>query len=179
MTYPTARTLEPPLHRYRCNSDAFKTPCSYRGIFWGLHLGEDVDRRAGSPVRSIGAGRVVYQGYHPGTLEKGDWGNIIIIGHRHQKTGKTFYSLYAHLDQIAVKKGDRVELGQRLGVIARGNTPTNGHWVDAHLHFAIYAGPWRGRVLVGFWKRGNTGEKYTRLSWWRDPSQFISSYNIE
>lgn len=176
MGYPVTDSLRFPLARYRVNSDRFKTPCYERGVLRGRHLGEDIDRRAGAPVYCIGRGRVVYRGCHPGTKKKGGWGNIVIVGHRQARTHRNFYSLYGHLARVRVKKGDTIERGDRIGVIAQGNTPDNGYWADAHLHFAIYAGPWRGRALRGFWKTGMRG---TKLSYWRDPSIFIKKYEID
>lgn len=141
-----------------------------------MHLGEDVDRRAGELVYCIGNGRVVYRGLHPGTKKKGDWGNVVMVRHRHPRTGRAFYSLYGHLAGIRVRKGHYLEKGDPIGRIARGNTPENGHWPDAHLHFALYTGPWRGKPLPGFFKRDRRGKTNTQLSWWRDPTVFIRSH---
>ncbi len=33
-----------------------------------------------------------------------------------------------------------------MGFVGKGETAENGFW-DAHLHFAIYTGPWKDQVL--------------------------------
>jgi len=78
--------------------------CEYDGIFWGKHLGEDCNTRAGVKVMAVGRGKVVYSACHPGSKEKRNWGNVIIIAHKHPKTKKVFFSLYGHLAERLVKK---------------------------------------------------------------------------
>jgi len=60
--------------------------------------------RKGSPVRSVFNGKVLYTG----TLE--GYGNIIIIGH-----GKSYHSLYGHLDEFITSPGKTVRPGQIIG----------------------------------------------------------------
>lgn len=86
-----------------------------------------------------------------------------------------FYSLYGHVADLAVSGGETVHAGQRVGVIAAGNTPENGWWSTAHLHFAIYTGPWKGGALPGYWRPERWWR--TRRSWWHAPQEFIASYN--
>ena len=69
-----------------------------------LHNGVSILVRKGSPVRSIFNGKVLYTG----TLE--GYGNIIIIGH-----GKSYHSLYGHLDEIISSTGKIVRPGQIIG----------------------------------------------------------------
>jgi len=173
MAYLHTYKLKFPLKNYKVNSYKFKQECTYDKVYWGTHLGEDVNTRAGTIVKSIGRGKVVYSKLHSGTQKKSNWGNIIIIAHKHPKTKKVFFSVYAHLEKRTVKKGDRVELGQKIGIIAKANTAQNGMWEDAHLHLAIYTGPWKGKVLPGYWKKGS---KQTKLIYWKEPAKFIKSY---
>lgn len=173
MGYPLTPEVWLPLLGYRVNSYQFREDCTYDGVHWGLHLGEDVNRRAGTPVFAIGRGRVVYSELHPGKPDHGNWGHIIIIAHVRPRTGRPFFSLYAHLGQRCTHSGDRVDLSQLIGFVGRASTPENGFWEDEHLHFAIYVGPWEGRVLTGYWKRGS---KRTKLSYWREPTRFVGSY---
>ncbi|MBI4812798.1 M23 family metallopeptidase [Candidatus Falkowbacteria bacterium] len=173
MAYPHASNLIFPLDNYRVNSYRFGQKCTYHKVFWGVHLGEDINRPSGTRVKSIGRGRVVYSALHPGTKEKGNWGNIVIIGHKHPKTKKVFYSLYAHLNRRNVRNGQKVEMGKVIGVVGKKNTSANGWWPDEHLHFAIYIGPWKRKVLPGYWRED---QKLTELSYWEEPTEFVKKY---
>lgn len=173
MAHLTTPELIFPLKQYKVNGVPFGKRSVYEGVLWGLHLGEDCEAPAGTDVRSCGRGKVVYSALHPGTAEKGNWGHIIIIRHKQVKTRRVFYSVYAHLGTCFKRIGDKVELGEPLGFIGESFTPENGFW-EAHLHFAIYTGPWNNEVLPGYWKEG---EKRTRPEWWQSPSEFVTNYN--
>jgi len=69
-----------------------------------VHNGVSILVRKGSPVRSVFNGKVLYTG----TLE--GYGNIIIVGH-----GKSYHSLYGHLDEIISSPGKTVRPGQIIG----------------------------------------------------------------
>ncbi|OGI21386.1 MAG: hypothetical protein A2808_00020 [Candidatus Moranbacteria bacterium RIFCSPHIGHO2_01_FULL_55_24] len=172
MAYLNTPKVIYPLAEYRVNSLPFGKRSVYEGVLWGIHLGEDVKVPAGTDVRAIGRGRVVYSALHAGDAEKGNWGHIIIIRHRHPVRRQVFYSLYAHLGSSYKRIGDKVELGEPLGFVGESFTAENGWW-EAHLHFAIYTGPWQDQVLPGYWKDGDTR---TRPEWWQVPSEFIARY---
>lgn len=175
MAYLLTRKIEFPLEIYKVNSYKFHQNCTYNGINWGIHLGEDINRSAGAKVKCIGRGKVVYSALHAGRKEKPNWGNIIIVAHKNPKTKNAFFSLYGHLGKRLVEKSERVEMGQIIGTIGKAKTPENGWWEEEHLHFAIYTGPWKGRVLPGYWEKGN---KRTKLSYWQNPTEFIKKcYN--
>ncbi len=161
-----------PLDPYRVNGTLFGKRAEHQGVFWGVHLGEDCVAPAGTDVRAIGRGQVVYAALHPGSAEKENWGHIVIIRHRRPRTKEVFYSLYAHLGTSFKRIGEKVECGEPLGFIGEALTPENGYW-EAHLHFAIYVGPWQDEVLPGYWKEG---EERTRPEWWRSPGEFICNY---
>ena len=178
MAYFYTPQLELPLEKWRLNSCRFKQRDKYDGKDWGLHLGEDSNTKAGTPVRAIGRGKVVYSALHatkesPKQGGYRNWGNIIIIAHKNPKTKKIFFSLYGHLEGIAVKKGDKVERGQKIGNVASSYSQTNGWWEEIHLHLAIYIGPWKGVVLPGYFRET---EKRTKLKWWIEPTKFIRNY---
>ena len=86
---------------------------------WKAHLGVDYGAPTGTPVRSVGEGLVEMAGWQNG------YGNVVQIKHGNANT-----TLYAHLSRIDVKKGQRIEQGQRLGAV--GST---GWSTGPHLHF--------------------------------------------
>ncbi len=173
MAEVSAKRLRFPVESYVPDGIVFGKRAEHQGIFWGVHLGEDCNLPAGTDVYAIGDGTVVYAALHEGTAEKGNWGHIIIIRHRHPRLKKVFYSLYAHLGKCFKNIGDAVVCGEPIGFVGEAYVPENGFW-PAHLHFAIYIGPWKGEVLPGYWKEG---DKRTRPEWWRCPSEFIREYD--
>ncbi|MEK7550048.1 MAG: M23 family metallopeptidase [Patescibacteria group bacterium] len=174
MAYLSTPKLQFPLEPYRVNGAPFGKRSVYDGVLWGIHLGEDAVVPAGTDVQAIGRGTVVYAALHSGGEEKGNWGHIIIIRHKHPKRKLVFYSLYGHLGTSFKRIGDKVEIGEPLGFVGEGYTTDNGFW-EAHLHFAIYTGPWKKEVLPGYWKDGDTR---TRPDWWQSPTEFIKDYLV-
>lgn len=86
---------------------------------WRAHLGVDYGAPTGTPVRTVGDGVVEFAGRQNG------YGNVVKIKH-----GNARATLYAHLSRIDVKKGQRIEQGQRIGAV--GST---GWATGPHLHF--------------------------------------------
>ncbi len=156
----------------------FKQKSFYDKKYWGLHLGADISAKAGTPIFSIGNGIVVYSRLHPGIFSKNgkilkrNWGGIIIIAHKNSKNKIIFYSLYGHLGKRFVKKGDPMKIGDVIGSVGKAMTASNGIWEDEHLHFAIYTGPFREKVLPGYYRNNNTN-----LNYWKDPIKFIKNYS--
>jgi hypothetical protein len=99
-----------------------------------FHIGDDVGWDfAGLTVVAIADGFVRQAGY----VET--WGFIVII--EHQLPDLSFFcSLYAHLGPLLnVRPGNRIKMGDKIGVIGRGYTWENGGYA-AHLHFAVHDG---------------------------------------
>ena len=62
------------------------------------------------------------------------WGNYVKIKH-----SKKVYTMYAHLqDGIKLKKGQKVKMGQQIGIM--GNTGNCGKNHAYHLHYEFYNG---------------------------------------
>lgn len=95
-----------------------KHPVYGKKIF---HNGIDIENDKGTPVKSIGPGKVIFASY------KGNSGKLVIIQH---KSG--LQTIYAHLDSILTKKGKKVGQGDVIGKV--GNT---GVSTGPHLHFGI------------------------------------------
>ena len=173
MSYPFTKRISYPLKKYKVNSYKFLEEGTYDGVFWGKHLGEDVNVKAGTNVKAIGRGKVVLADFFVGSKEKRNWGGIVIIAHKDPKTKKNFFSIYGHMSKIFVQKKDKVRAGQVIGKVAKRLTPENGWWEDSHLHFAIYKGAWNGKVLQGYFRED---QKLTELKDWQKPSKFIENY---
>lgn len=85
------------------------------------HHGIDYAAARGTPVVSIGSGRVVFAG------RKGGYGNVVEVRHP-----SDFLTRYGHLHSIAVRAGMNVRQGQLIGSV--GST---GLATGPHLHFEI------------------------------------------
>ena len=194
MTYPVPRRLSLPVVPYAVSDEYWKfgDRVPRRWAPRARHLGDDVVVPAGTVVSAIGEGEVVLAETLPGSEKHRSWGGLVVVGHTislgpasissNSPSGRgrnpvllSFYSVYGHLRDLAVSKGDAVAGGRKLGEVAEGYTPQNGWWEQAHLHFAIYTGPWRGVVLPGYWRPERFWQ--TQLRWWREPGGFIDNYN--
>jgi len=80
------------------------------------HLGIDYGAPTGTPVQTIGDGKVIFAGY------KGGDGNLVKVQH---SNGYTTY--YMHLSRILVRNGERVEQGQRIGLVGMTGLATGPH----------------------------------------------------
>ncbi len=85
------------------------------------HTGIDIAADVGTPVLAAGAGRVIEISYTPGL------GQYIKIKHVND-----LQTIYAHLSQIFVRKGEFVEKGQIIGAVGNSGLVTG-----PHLHFEI------------------------------------------
>lgn len=166
--------LQLPITPYEVGGYTFGQCVRSRKILWARHLGDDILAAPGTPVTSIGSGKVVWSEMRLGSSTKRNWGGLVVVEHTSPATGLLFYSVYGHIANLAVQQGASVTLGQRLGEIAEGSTPENGFWKLPHLHFGIYTGPWTGKVLPGYVR---PFEGRTKFSWWQNPKPFIESYS--
>ncbi len=105
-------------------SDVVTSPFGVRweGLLPGLHTGVDLRAEEGTPVRTMAAGRVRYAGWMNG------YGNVVWIDHP-----RGVISVYAHLSDIDVMTGRRVESGDVVGI--SGSTGTVS---GPHLHFEVW-----------------------------------------
>lgn len=100
------------------------------GLRWGrMHNGIDIANRIGTSVVAAADGTVKWAHYVDG------YGNTVLLSH--QINGRTYETLYAHLDKISVKVGQKVNQGMEIGKM--GNT---GFSTGPHLHFEIHVGRW-------------------------------------
>ena len=94
-----------------------------------FHSGVDLAAREGTPVLSAGGGRVVFAGRFPLRRNVRWWryGNVVVISH----DGR-YLSIYAHLEEIGVSRGQQLLRGEQLGTV--GNT---GWSTSPHLHYEV------------------------------------------
>lgn len=88
------------------------------------HMGIDIAAKAGSPVVAAWSGKVYYSGWN----QLGGW--VVIMKHNNG-----YVTYYAHLkDKPAVKRGQFVLAGQRLGALGQSG---NAQGTVPHLHFEV------------------------------------------
>jgi murein DD-endopeptidase MepM/ murein hydrolase activator NlpD len=91
---------------------------------WRQHNGVDYGAPSGTAVRSVGDGVVDMAGWQNG------FGNVVKIRHSGDRS-----TVYAHLSRIDVKKGQRIEQGQKVGAVGM-----TGWATGPHLHFEFQVG---------------------------------------
>lgn len=85
------------------------------------HSGLDLAAAEGTPIQAVESGTVI---------ESGDFffsGNMVYIDH-----GQGLISLYAHMHDINVKTGDKIQRGQIIGSVGQ-----TGRVTGPHLHLAV------------------------------------------
>jgi murein DD-endopeptidase MepM/ murein hydrolase activator NlpD len=110
------------------------------------HKGLDFAADIGTPIYATGDG-VVKAAYFSGSF-----GNVIFLDH-----GYGYETRYAHLSQFRVKKGDRVNRGDIIGLV--GNT---GLSRGPHLHYEVL---YQGRHInpINFFQRDLSNKEYEKL----------------
>ena len=87
-----------------------------------MHWGMDFSAKTGTPIYATGDGRIARA-----DARAVGFGNHVRIDH-----GFGYVSIYAHMDKIVVRRGNRVNRGDLIGYV--GNT---GRSVAPHLHYEI------------------------------------------
>ena len=91
-----------------------------------LHKGVDLAAAKNTPILAANSGKVT-SAYN---YENGSYGKYVIIDH-----GGGYVTLYAHCNEVLVKKGDVVTKGQQIAKVG-----TTGSSTGNHLHFEIRIG---------------------------------------
>jgi murein DD-endopeptidase MepM/ murein hydrolase activator NlpD len=93
--------------------------------FHGIHPGVDLRAPVGTKIYSMAEGTVI----EVGQMLVG-YGHFVRIAHK-----GTISSLYAHLDEVSVKSGQKITLGETLGTVGM-----TGWTTGPHLHFEVHQG---------------------------------------
>ncbi|MEU5094881.1 M23 family metallopeptidase [Streptomyces sp. NPDC020996] len=102
------------------------------GTRWAnRHTGQDFAVPIGTPVRAVGAGRVVRVSCG------GPFGMEVVIEH-----AGGYWTQYAHLAAVAVDRGQRVTTGQWIG-----QSGTTGNSTGPHLHLEVRVTPEAGSAV--------------------------------
>ncbi len=144
--YPTPWAPTPHDHFYftrPIGADEVNWPLAeyrYGGVFFAnvVHTGVDIPAPRGTPVLAAGAGRVTWAGYglyFQNNDPNDPYGLAVAIRHDFGYQGETLYTVYGHLEEVLVSKGQRVEGGDLIGRV--GDT---GKVTGVHLHFEVRMG---------------------------------------
>jgi murein DD-endopeptidase MepM/ murein hydrolase activator NlpD len=125
---PAARggVLQWPLDNVQLTQQFGKTADSGRLYTSGTHDGIDLRASVGTPVRAAMSGTILEVNH--GAAPNCQYGKWVIVRHPNGLA-----TLYAHLSNINVGKGQTVATGQVLGY--SGST---GYATGPHLHFTVY-----------------------------------------
>jgi murein DD-endopeptidase MepM/ murein hydrolase activator NlpD len=104
-----------------------------------VHLGVEFVNVRFTPVYAAAAGQVIFAGSDDAIQfgpERGYYGNLVVLEHTLQAPeGQPVYTLYAHLQDVAVREGQALLAGQRIGRVG-----DSGIAVGSHLHFEVRVG---------------------------------------
>ncbi len=112
-----------------------------------MHEGLDFSAPTGTEIQATGDGRVIHV-----ENKKTGYGKNVIVDH-----GYGYKTLYGHMSEIIVKKGDRVKKGQLIGKIGSTGTST-----APHLHYEVR---YKGKAVnpINYVMDGLTPEEYDEL----------------
>lgn len=113
------------------------------------HLGIDYAANYGTPIHSIGNGKVIFAGKDDG------YGNAVII-----RYSKKYKALYGHMEKFAkgLHVGERVKEGEVIGYVG-----SSGWSTGPHLHFELYVyGTPRDPLKMHFPKQKYIPRSYTK-----------------
>lgn len=87
----------------------------------GIHEGVDIRGKRGDKIRATAGGVVIK------AFKNGGYGNYVEIDH-----GNGYRTVYAHMQNYLVKKGESIEQGQIIGQVG-----SSGRSTGPHLHYEI------------------------------------------
>lgn len=101
-----------------------------------FHRGLDIQPKHHSPIISIADGEVI-----KANTNISSYGNYVMI--KHELVEETFYTLSAHLSQVLVRVGQKVVVGDVIGLEGGepNKDPNPGSSTGHHLHFEVRTTP--------------------------------------
>lgn len=90
-----------------------------------MHTGIDMTARQGTPIYATGDGVVRVAARNPEGLS--GYGVVAVIDH-----GFGFQTLYAHMNSVTVRKGQKVKRGEQIGTVG-----SSGMSSGSHLHYEV------------------------------------------
>lgn len=123
-----------------------------------FHKGVDLTKSPKSPIKAFVDGKVIHAGMGKDGSGIGQYGITVVI-----KDKNNHLHIYAHLDSVAVKVGQYIEIGQTIGVI--GNT---GASKGIHLHYEVR--PFGNKPSFGY------GDKTKPWTFTVDPLEYVIKY---
>jgi murein DD-endopeptidase MepM/ murein hydrolase activator NlpD len=111
---------------------------STKGGTLAVHHGVDFGADYGTPLVAVAPGEVVVAGHDLDVaygLRPDFYGLLVVIRLDQNYNGQPVLVLYAHLSEILIEVGQRVELGQMIG-----NTGASGAALGPHLHMEVRIG---------------------------------------
>ncbi|MEN6408081.1 MAG: M23 family metallopeptidase [Anaerolineaceae bacterium] len=102
------------------------------------HTGVEIQAPAGTAVHAAADGVVVAAGDLTGTDYDAlrSYGNVVVLRHDFPDLSQPLFTLYAHLDRVAVQVGQTLSLGDVVGTVGATGIATG-----PHLHFEVRLGP--------------------------------------
>ncbi|HBY08423.1 MAG TPA: hypothetical protein DEH22_11775 [Chloroflexi bacterium] len=113
----------------------------YGGVFFEnvVHTGVDIPAEPGTPVLAVADGKVEWAGYGLYRRVQGDpsdpYGLAVVIRHDFSFQNEQLYTVYGHLQEIDVIRGQRVTMGEQIGLVGQ-----TGKVTGPHLHFEVRVG---------------------------------------
>jgi murein DD-endopeptidase MepM/ murein hydrolase activator NlpD len=108
--------------------------------FSAVHPGIDLKLPQNTPVGALAGGKV-----HDIRREDEGLGLFVVVEHR-ASDGQTFYSVYGHLESVAVAKGDAVASGEYIGTVGM-----TGETTGPHLHLQVDRGEPNEAYHIVYW----------------------------
>ena len=133
--FPLRRPIAPPGNSTIAPTYPFGS--DYHGLRH-VHHGVDMENPQGTPVLAAADGEVVFAGTDARTLVGpvlNFYGQAVVLRHDLPGAGGAVYTLYGHLNTVAVQVGQRVTAGQVVGTVG-----SRGVAVGPHLHFEVRLG---------------------------------------
>lgn len=112
-----------------------------------FHYGLDFSASTGTPIHATGKGKIYYASY-----SRQGYGKVVIIDH-----GYGYKSLYAHMNEIHVKKGQYINRGDIIGEVGSTGSSTGPHLHYEVIHYGKKVNP------IHYFFNDLTPEEYERM----------------